>query len=91
MQKQPLLGRTLHELQDVVKSLGMPGFAAKQIAMWLYDKKVAAIDEMTNLSLKHRELLNICIGWGRTTLWSRSISRRRTGLRCVCPHKWGAR
>ena len=33
MQKQPLLGRTLHELQDVVKSLGMPGFAAKQIAM----------------------------------------------------------
>ena len=57
MQKQPLLGRTLHELQDVVKSLGMPGFAAKQIAMWLYDKKVAAIDEMTNLSLKHRELL----------------------------------
>ena len=57
MQKQPLLGRTLHELQDVVKSLGMPGFAAKQIAMWLYDKKVTAIDEMTNLSLKHRELL----------------------------------
>ena len=33
MQKQPLLGRTLHELQDVVKSLGMPGFAAKQIAI----------------------------------------------------------
>ena len=57
MQKQPLLGRTLHELQDVVKSLGMPGFAAKQIAAWLYDKKVTAIDEMTNLSLKHRELL----------------------------------
>lgn len=57
MQKQPLLGRTLHELQDVVKSLGMPGFAAKQIAAWLYDKKVTTIDEMTNLSLKHRELL----------------------------------
>ena len=57
MQKQPLLGRTLHELQDVVKSLGMPGFAAKQIAAWLYGKKVTAIDEMTNLSLKHRELL----------------------------------
>ena len=55
--KQPLLGLTLTELQVVVKNLGMPGFAAKQIASWLYDKKAASIDEMTNLSLKHRELL----------------------------------
>ena len=55
--KQPLLGLTLTELQTVVKNLAMPGFAAKQIAAWLYDKKVVSIDEMTNLSLKHRELL----------------------------------
>ena len=48
---------TLVELQSLVKRLGMPGFAAKQIASWLYDKKVTSIDEMTNLSLKHRELL----------------------------------
>ena len=57
MQKQPLLGLTLLELQTVVKNLGMPGFSAKQIASWLYEKKVTSIDEMTNLSLKHRELL----------------------------------
>lgn len=44
-------------LKSVTKNLGMPGFAAKQIASWLYDKKVSSIDEMTNLSLKHRELL----------------------------------
>lgn len=55
--KQPLLGLTLTELQAVVKNLGMHRFAAKQIASWLYGKKVASIDEMTNLSLKHRELL----------------------------------
>ena len=54
MQKRPLLGLTLAELQNVVKNLGMPGFSAKQIASWLYDKKVASIDEMSNLSLKHR-------------------------------------
>ena len=48
---------TLVELQSLAKRLGMPGFAAKQIASWLYDKKVASIDEMTNLSLKYRELL----------------------------------
>ena len=57
MQKRPLLGLTLSELQNVVKNLGMPGFCAKQIASWLYDKKVTSIDEMSNLSLKHRELL----------------------------------
>lgn len=57
MQKRPLLGLTLSELQTVVKNLGMPAFAAKQIASWLYDKKVTSIDEMTNLSLKHREFL----------------------------------
>lgn len=57
MQKRPLLGLTLSELQTVVKNLNMPGFAAKQIAAWLYDKKVTTIDEMSNLSLKHRELL----------------------------------
>ena len=48
---------TLIELQSVAKKLGMPSFAAKQIASWLYDKKVTSLDEMTNLSLKYRELL----------------------------------
>lgn len=57
MSPYPLSGMTLSELQVVVKNLGMPGFAAKQIASWLYEKKVSSIDEMTNLSLKHRELL----------------------------------
>lgn len=57
MRKQPLLGLALSELQAVAKNLGMPVFAAKQIASWLYDKKVTSIDEMTNLSLRHREFL----------------------------------
>lgn len=48
---------TLVELQTLVKRLGMPAFSAKQIASWLYEKKAVSIDEMTNLSLKHRELL----------------------------------
>lgn len=57
MQKNALLGLTLNDLQAVVKNLGMPGFAARQIASWLYDKRVSSIDEMTNLSIRHRELL----------------------------------
>ena len=55
--KTALLGRTLDEIQQIVRNLGMPKFAAKQITSWLYDKKVETIDEMTNLSLKHRETL----------------------------------
>ena len=57
MSKYPLSGMTLSGLQTIVKNLGMPGFTAKQIVSWLYDKKATSIDEMTNLSLKHRELL----------------------------------
>ena len=55
--KTPLLGKTLYELQQITANIGMPKFAAKQIASWLYDKKVSSVDEMTNLSLKHREAL----------------------------------
>jgi 23S rRNA (adenine2503-C2)-methyltransferase len=58
MNKQPLLGMTLSELQDITRNLGMPKFTAKQIATWIYDKRVDSINEMTNLSLKQREKLN---------------------------------
>ncbi|MBO7418725.1 MAG: 23S rRNA (adenine(2503)-C(2))-methyltransferase RlmN [Bacteroidaceae bacterium] len=58
MEKRPLLGMTLSELQEVTRRLGMPGFAAKQMAGWLYTKRVTSIDEMTNLSLKQRSLLS---------------------------------
>ena len=58
MEKRRLLGLTLDELQVVVKSLGLPGFAARQIAQWVYDKRVHSIDEMTNLSFKNRSLLS---------------------------------
>ena len=55
--KTPLLGMTLLELQDLVIGLGLPKFTARQIAAWLYVKKVDSFDGMTNLSLKNRERL----------------------------------
>lgn len=55
--KVPLLGKTLSELQNIVRNMGMPAFTAKQIASWIYRKKVVSIDGMTNLSVKNRELL----------------------------------
>jgi 23S rRNA (adenine2503-C2)-methyltransferase len=58
MQKERLFGKTLNELIAVTKRLRMPGFAAKQIADWLYRKEIVSIDEMTNLSKKMREVLS---------------------------------
>lgn len=37
--KIPLLGMTLAELKGVASEIGMPAYAAKQMADWLYKKK----------------------------------------------------
>jgi 23S rRNA (adenine2503-C2)-methyltransferase len=58
MSKEKLYGKTINELIAVTKRIGMPGFAARQIADWLYKKEISTIDEMTNLSKKMRELLS---------------------------------
>jgi len=57
MQKEKLYGKTLNELIAVSKRMGLPGFAARQIADWLYKKEISSIEEMTNLSKKTRELM----------------------------------
>lgn len=58
MDKERLYGKTLNELIAVTKRVGLPGFAAKQIADWLYKKEISSIDEMTNLSKKIRDTLS---------------------------------
>lgn len=64
--KEALLGKTLDELREVVKGLGLPAFTASQIANWLYVKKISSIEEMTNLSKKAREGLAESFEIGRT-------------------------
>ena len=55
--KRKLAGMTLDMLKEAVKEAGMPAFTAKQIADWIYRKRVRSIDEMSNISIKNRELL----------------------------------
>ena len=57
--KQKLLGMRLEQLEMVTRDMGMPRFAAKQMAEWIYKKRVSSIDQMTNLSLKQRETLKM--------------------------------
>lgn len=54
---KPLLGLTLSGLQQVASQCGLPRFAAKQMARWLYVKRVTDIDQMTDITLRGRERL----------------------------------
>lgn len=60
-----LLGKTLSELQEVAFSVGLQKFAGKQLAEWLYVRRVTSFDEMTNISLKGREALKANYSVGR--------------------------
>lgn len=55
--KKWLLGMTPAELGEVAKSLAMPAFTGKQMAEWIYKKKVSSTDEMTNISKVFRTVL----------------------------------
>ena len=63
--KQKLLGLRIDELSDVAMKLGLPRFAGKQIAEWIYGRHATSIDKMTNISKAHRALLaeHYEIGW----------------------------
>lgn len=61
-----LLGKNLTQLQEVALQVGLPRFAGKQIAEWLYRKRVTAIDQMTNISLAGRQALKARYDLGRT-------------------------
>lgn len=62
--KEPLFGKTLAELNAVAAELGMPRFAAGQLAVWLYRKRAGSFGEMTDISVRNRELLleRFCVG-----------------------------
>ena len=65
MNQQHLLGMTLTELQEAVTELGLPKYAARQIADWVYVKRVRSIDEMTNISVRNRDILKKKFDVGR--------------------------
>ena len=57
MQNRVLVGKTLSELKQLAQELKMPAFAGKQIAEWLYEKRVTDFSAMTNISKQNRERL----------------------------------
>ena len=62
---ETLLGKTLSELQEVALRAGLPKFAGKQMARWLYLRRVTSFDQMTDISHKGREALKALYIIGR--------------------------
>lgn len=60
-----LLGLTLEQLGEVAAEVGLRPFAAKQMAAWLYQKRVDDIDAMTDLPKRAREELKKTYTIGR--------------------------
>lgn len=58
IQKVPLFGKTLVELQEIVLQLSLPAYTARQLADWLYKKDVTDFEAMSNLSKECRQILN---------------------------------
>ena len=71
---ETLLGKTIEELQSVALGIGLPKFAGKQLAEWLYVRRAVSLDEMTNISLKGREALKAGYTIGRHTPVREAIS-----------------
>lgn len=55
--KPSLLGLTLEQLTAVLKEMGEPGFRAKQVMEWVFQRRVLSFDAMTNLGAALRAKL----------------------------------
>ena len=64
--KEILLGKTASELQEIALRSGLPAYAGRQLAQWLYQKRVTQIEAMTNLSKAARATLSEQYEVGRT-------------------------
>ena len=73
-----LLGKTLTELQSIAQEVGLPRFAGKQLAEWIYVRRATPFDEMTNSSLKGREAPKARYSIGRTAPIAEAISKDGT-------------
>lgn len=59
-----MIGQTIVGLRQLVSQAGLPSFSAKQIARWLFEKRVTDIGQMTDISKEGRRRLEeiACVG-----------------------------
>jgi len=76
--KCALSGMTIEELKGVTVKAGLPLYAARQIADWLYKKKITSITEMTNIAESKRKFLQTHYHIGLFPPVKRTISSDET-------------
>ena len=53
-----LYGLELKKLQNLLESYDQKPYRAIQLYTWIYEKRATSFDEMSDISLKFREILN---------------------------------
>jgi 23S rRNA (adenine2503-C2)-methyltransferase len=76
--KQDIRKQSLAQLKDFLVAHGEQGFRAKQIYEWLWKKSATQFEQMTNLSLKTRELLAEHFEIRPLTVANQQVSSDRT-------------
>ena len=54
--REPLLGKTPAELKEVALKVGLPAFAGKQLAGWLYGRRARSFEEMLHPHARFPEM-----------------------------------
>lgn len=67
----PILEQTLEQLRDWFAQNGLPAYRAGQVRKWLFQKRAAAFDEMTDLPAALREQLA-----AQSQIWTAKIVNR---------------
>ncbi len=72
--KEKLLGKSLEELREAAAGCGLKPFVGKQLADWLYVKRVRSWDRMVNISKAARERLAESFDLGTAAPAGRALS-----------------
>ena len=72
--KEKLLGKTLKELEDAAVATGLKPFVGRQLAEWLYVKRVSSWDRMTNIAKTSKEVLGSMFDLGTSAPVGRAES-----------------
>ncbi|MDP3112249.1 MAG: 23S rRNA (adenine(2503)-C(2))-methyltransferase RlmN [Thermodesulfovibrionales bacterium] len=78
MSKINLKSLSKDKMKEFVKAQGLPAYRAKQMLHWIYEKKAASIDQITELSKEAREKLSDSDYISNLELLSRQTSKDGT-------------
>ncbi|MCH5171961.1 MAG: 23S rRNA (adenine(2503)-C(2))-methyltransferase RlmN [Erysipelotrichales bacterium] len=77
-----LYGVELHKLEELMIGEEQKKFRATQLFTWIYEKKATGFDEMTDISLKFREVLKEKYCLIKPTIYTKQVSTDGT-IKCL--------